>query len=372
MKLSYLAHSKIPSKEANSVHVMKMCQALAVSGADVNLYIPEHNASSEDPFQFYGVKQVFSIKRKKWKRITFGNFVYALKVVTELVREKEQVVYGRDLVSCYVATLFGLRTIWEAHAPVQYMGKLYEWLFKRMTSRKNYIKTVVISSTLKEHFADTYGLNNNVVVLPDCSDAIDLDSVKPKFSNESSFKANVGYIGQLYPGKGMEIISELVPLCPDIMFHIVGGVEKDVMYWQRHLSSCNNVVFHGFVKPSDTVSYGLAMDILIAPYLSKVQGAGSKDFRKNISMWMSPLKIFEYMSYKKPIVCSDLQVIRDVLNNNNSILCSPDNIDDWKNAVYLLANNKEEAQRISDNAYKDFINNYTWNHRAKSILELYS
>ena len=40
----------------------------------------------------------------------------------------------------------------------------------------------------------------------------------------------------------------------------------------------------------------------------------------NISDFTSPLKLFEYMSHKKPIIASDLPVIREVLDEKNSIL----------------------------------------------------
>ncbi len=38
------------------------------------------------------------------------------------------------------------------------------------------------------------------------------------------------------------------------------------------------------------------------------------------------MKMFEYMAAKKAIVSSDLPVIREVLNEDNSILVEPDNI----------------------------------------------
>ena len=40
------------------------------------------------------------------------------------------------------------------------------------------------------------------------------------------------------------------------------------------------------------------------PYSKKVFGDGNQD----LSMWMSPLKLFEYISANKPIISSDLKV----------------------------------------------------------------
>ena len=41
VKLAYLSNSWIPSREANSIHVMKMCQAFARSGHEVTLVAPD-------------------------------------------------------------------------------------------------------------------------------------------------------------------------------------------------------------------------------------------------------------------------------------------------------------------------------------------
>ena len=372
MKLTYLAQSKIPSTEANSVHVMKMCHALACTGNQIKLIVPDIESDVSNPFAFYGVKDNFTIIHKKWKKVKLGNFLYSIKVLLSLLKDRDQVVYGRDMVSCFFASLFGFKTIWESHTPVDYMGKLYVILFKIMISQKHYLKTVVISSTLKDYYMQNYGLKSSTIeILPDCADKIDIDKVAPIKLDDNKYKTNVGYIGQLYPGKGMEIISKLVPLCPDVMFHIIGGNDKDVKYWRNQMQICHNIKFYGFVKPVETISYGIAMDILVAPYLKTVHSAGSNNPKKNLAQWMSPLKIFDYMSYKKPIITSNLPVLYDVLNDDNSIMCSPDNINEWEVAIHKLVEDKEEANRIAENAYSDFINKYTWNIRADKIIEFY-
>ena len=370
-KIVYCAHSKIPSREANSIHVMKMCQALAKQGLDVELVVPNLQTEKGNPFVFYGVDNIFRVKYIKWSRIKLGVFFYSFRVLRYLLKNKKDGIYGRDLTSCFVTSSYGIPTIWESHSPVDYMGFPYVYLFKRMVKRKSFVKLVVITSTLKQFYIDKYCISpDKIVVLPDCSDALDISKISPIHIKSNDYKANVGYIGQLYPGKGMEILSKLIPHCPDVMFHIIGGNEKDTQKWKENLKGIQNVIFHGFKKPSETASYGLAMDILIAPYMRNVQGAGSS-FECDLSNWMSPLKLFEYMSYKKPIIATDLPVLHDILNENNSIMCNPDSISEWVDAVYRLVVNSEEAKRIANNAFNDFNEKYTWNIRAEKIKELY-
>lgn len=372
MKISYCAHSKVPSREANSIHVMKMCQALAKQGINTELIVPNNQTERGDPYEYYGVANSFTITHIKWPKIKFGVLAFSYRVLRHIKTLKGTVTYGRDLTSCFFTALSGIPTVWESHSPVEYMGFPYTLFFKLMSKRKSLLKIVVITTTLKQYFIKKHGISpDKLVVLPDCSDPIDLEKVKPAKLQLNNYKANIGYIGQLYPGKGMEILSQLIPCCPDVMFHIIGGNEKDIRYWKNELRKKTNVTFYGFMKPSDTIAYGLAMDILIAPYLRRVQGAGEKQFESDLSNWMSPLKLFEYMSYKKPIIATDLPVLHDVLNDNNSIMCNPDNINDWVDAINRLVDNKDEAQRIAETAFSEFNEKYTWDIRAKKIVELY-
>ena len=86
----------------------------------------------------------------------------------------------------------------------------------------------------------------------------------------------------------------------------------------------------------------------------------------NISKFTSPLKVFEYMSHKKAIIASDLPVLKEVLNEKNSILVKYDSESEWIDAIEKLkdSNNREI---ISKQALSDF-SAYTWKERVKNII----
>ena len=105
--------------------------------------------------------------------------------------------------------------------------------------------------------------------------------------------------------------------------------------------------------------------IFLAPYEKKVSVFGSDG--SDTSKFMSPLKIFEYMSHKKPMIASDFPVIREVLNEKNSILVDCDDIDGWVNSLNKLKNVKNR-EVIANKALQDF-NNFTWKNRATNVVE---
>jgi glycosyltransferase involved in cell wall biosynthesis len=178
----------------------------------------------------------------------------------------------------------------------------------------------------------------------------------------------VGYVGQLYPGKGMEIIAALAPLCPRATFHVVGGLPADIDRWQSALAACPNVVFHGFVPYVEAASYIASMDVVLAPYLRVVRGVGGGE--SNLADWMSPLKLFEYMAAAKAIVSSDLPVLREVVADGvDAVLCDPDQPTQWAGALERLAAAPGLRADLGSRAQAKFLAHYTWDQRARSILE---
>lgn len=181
---------------------------------------------------------------------------------------------------------------------------------------------------------------------------------------------HVGYIGHLYPGKGMETIAALAPLCPWATFHIVGGYSEDIEKWQVETKNLPNITFHGFQQQTALPGFLAAFDAVLAPYQRKVYGHKGTS---NLADWMSPLKLFEYMAAGKPILCSDLPVLREVLTDRrNGLLCTPEDIQAWQKALETLCDDFDLAQKLGRQAKQDFLEHYTWDARARSIIEILS
>ena len=109
------------------------------------------------------------------------------------------------------------------------------------------------------------------------------------------------------------------------------------------------------------------MDLLLAPYQKNTIVPGNRV----TTSWMSPLKIFEYMSSGTPFIASNIKVLREVLiNNYNCLLCEPENLLDWKNAILLILNKKRLNNKLIKNALNDFNKMYSWQIRAKKIIKI--
>ncbi|MDB2617847.1 glycosyltransferase, partial [Candidatus Pelagibacter bacterium] len=173
----------------------------------------------------------------------------------------------------------------------------------------------------------------------------------------------VGYVGNLYKGKGIEVIASInEKVKNDVEFHIIGGKKKDIEYWKNKIKS-KNIFFYGFIPQNKLSNYINSLDICLLPNQMDLflSGVG------NISSYTSPLKLFDYMSHKKAIIASDIKVLREVLNDKNSILVKCDDFEGWINAIEKLKT-PLLRKKIEDQALKDF-HTYTWSNRVKKIFK---
>mgnify|MGYP006419701903 CR=1 FL=1 len=112
---------------------------------------------------------------------------------------------------------------------------------------------------------------------------------------------------------------------------------------------------------------GLKSDLTTIVFLKK--GLASEGTLGDTSPWMSPMKLFEYMSSSSPIISTDLPVLREVLDDGNSILVSYDVIE-WKKAILKIYNDRKHGEFLAKNAYEDLKSKYTWEKRSAKIFNL--
>ncbi|WP_440651957.1 glycosyltransferase [Candidatus Pelagibacter sp. HIMB1495] len=372
MKVLYISKSIIPSRTANSIHVMKMCQALSDNGHDVVLLAPGQKKLYEngvrDVYDYYGVKKNFLIKKIWHPDLKGGVVLYLIGILYYLIfNNKFHLVYGRFLHGCYVATLLKNEVIFESHENFSTMKKHRLIIFKKLIKSKYLKKLIVISQALKNIYLQSGFLNTKkIYVAHDGADEVlNLNSKIKLKGDEKNLK--VGYVGHLYRGRGIELIIQCAKQMKDVTFHIVGGTYEDINKWKNYSNKLklSNIFFYGFVPPNETINYRNSFDILLALYGKQVSVFGFKD-TGNTSEFMSPLKIFEYMAHKKAIIASNLPVLREVLTSKNSILVKPEDLDDLVKSITVLKK-KELRDKLGANALKDF-KKFSWKHRVENIM----
>jgi glycosyltransferase involved in cell wall biosynthesis len=343
---------------------MKMCEALSKKVGEVILIIPlswKGAFKKTDLFDYYCIKNTFRIK----KLVSLpgkGIGLFYLLAAFFTIFQKTKIIYTRQLEAAMLASFLHQGFILELHTDL--IDRLDRFFFERIKKSSYFLLLVLISGYLKKRFLK-YGFDKDRIrVLPD---GVDTDMFKEIKVRENS-KKRVGYGGHLFKGRGIELIERLAEDMPDIDFYLWGGTDELIDLWKKKTKDIDNIFFKGHVD-SRTLAEELAKcDVLIMPYQREVAVYGNKG---NTVMWMSPMKMFEYMATARPVVASDLPVIREILQDNyNAILVDHDDIKGWVTAINILINDPGLASSIGRNARKDAINKYTWNRRVEKILEV--
>jgi len=366
--IAYFSGSKIPSRDANSVHVMSMCAAFARAGREVVLAAIEGDRNvAGDDFETYGVAPRFRIVKHamSWQGLV-SRLRYA-RAAPALVRQviKPDLVYGRHLLSLTLAARWGVPVFFETHQAPSRLERLVE---RRLFGRPNFARLVVISEALRDEYRRCHPdlPAERILVAPDAADPPVCNDDAAEVSIRRADRLQVGYVGHLYPGKGIEVVAALARKMPDVDFHVVGGTETDLARWRTQSNgNGTNLVFHGHVPLVRTEAYRRAVDVLLAPYQSSVHGAGG---RADIARWMSPLKIFEYMGSGRAMIVSDLPVLREIVTDGETaLLARPDDVDDWIAAVQRLRD-PALRQKLAGRARAQLVARHTWARRAQDVL----
>ena len=362
MKLLYFSNSVLFNKKANCIQVMKMCEAFSNNFDEVTLYAYSQEKSIVGVHEFYGVQNNFSIKLYPYKKSRVNRVLNSVSTLLKSSQKNknETAIYCREIFLAFLASIFRYKNVLEIHnLPSRKAQFLVNYIFKSKANLLN----VTISNSLKNKLEELYKPTNPIYAFHDGASIVNESFTNPpKFYDKSNF--NIGYVGHLYKGRGIELIIELAKKLPDFSFQIVGGEKEDLD--RLSSSSPKNIFYHGFVAPKDTSKYRFFSDVLLMPYK---KGLASEGSLSDTSPWMSPMKLFEYMSSSKPIISTDLPVLREILSDENSILV-PYDVIEWEKAILKIFKDREYGELLAKNSFADLKSKYTWRKRSKSISEL--
>lgn len=372
MRITYVGSPELFQRGASAINVMKMCQALVRIGMEVELVLPSYNGRI-NIFEYYNVEPNFklttfpSFQDSSLRHITHGA---VSAVYTRLKRENFDLVLTRNMLYTYLSTkFFKVPTIYDAHHPP--VGKVAEFIFKSFKDSKYLVRF----STNSQGLADTYlslGLpKDKLTVAPNGVDLERFTGIPAKEEARRQTGLPVGkkivcYSGNLYVGRGINLLIDVALRMGDVLFVIVGGLEKDIeryMYVAK-IKHAENVIFVGFVPHKSVGLYLSSADVLVMPYTSQMTIKGGT----NAVEFTSPIKLFEYMASCRPIVATSLPSIQEILGHeSNAVLVEPNSVDSLYYGIKRVLDDDALARSLSLQAMND-VTKYTWEERAKKIL----
>lgn len=370
MELLYISNQRLPTEKAYGIQIAKTCEAFADLGIDVTLAVPYRSSDIEgNLFDYYSVRRNFKFEKifsldfylpGKLDKIAFAvkNFISATVLVIHNLFSKADIIYSRDEPIIFLFSFFKKpeSLIFEAH---RFSGP--RRFFYRRFKNKN-LRIVTISNGLRDKFVKFGFKSENVLVAPDGVDMekFDIDKTKEecrKIVLLPQDKKIALYTGHLFKWKGPHILAAAATYLPEVLFVFVGGTEIDILDFKKKFGNEKNIKILGQKQHKEIPLFLKAADVLILPNSAKEVFS---------ILYTSPLKLFEYMASRRPIIASDIPSIGEVLNEENSILVEPDNAEALADGIKKALGDNIFSDQISQTAFEN-VKKYTWRNRASGI-----
>jgi glycosyltransferase involved in cell wall biosynthesis len=261
-----------------------------------------------------------------------------------------------------------------------FMGKpIRGMLRKRASQMMRYnLRTadciVCVSEALKDHLTRKWKISQDkIVVFPN---AVDVQQFRPDPNARAEVRASLGigglpmimFVGNFFAWHDVTTLLDAFALLreshPDTRLVLVGDGEEREKAIQRvnDLGIMNAVQFTGLVRHSDVPRLMAAADIGVVPYP-----------QMNRDPWLSPLKLFEYMSSGIAVVASSVGQLNDVIRDrHNGVLVPPGNAGAMARALGCLIDDSALRSRLSRQARRDAVQLHSWENYLSRLERLYT
>ena len=249
-------------------------------------------------------------------------------------------------------------------SPKKWKEKEKEFILKSdkiITVSPNFAKDIIEKNNIEK---EKMILVPNTVRKSFFKEAIYSDVIKEKYSN----KYVVLYLGDTNIRRGLltairatEFLSKQIA---NFKLVIVGSNTTDSILKEetKKLNLESFIDFEGWQDVSLFPSYIVASNICISPLYRSIQ--------HDVAY---ANKIFQYMSFGKPILVSNAIAQKEIVERVNSGLVHLEkNKDDFSSKVLELYQNKEKAEELGNNG-KEFIENeFSWEGTSQALVKLYN
>lgn len=215
--------------------------------------------------------------------------------------------------------------------------------------------TLAVSKVLADDFSSR--LKKDIKVLPNGVDFHKVKKAEGAFIKEKYSSPIIGFIGSFEYFIDFDLILAAAKRLPKLIFLLVGaGRDENYVKEQIKIKNLENVVLTGGVPHDNVASYINAMDVCL------------NIFKKiPISHGASPIKLFEYIAMRKPVISTRL---REVENIDRGFLFYADTVEELVSSITKILNNKNELIEMKEKAYNIIKSNNNWDKIASELLSI--
>lgn len=253
-------------------------------------------------------------------------------------------------------------------AEQDFMGKpitgLLRWRAKQLLRYNLKIadRVICVSEPAKRHLMTNWNVPmEKIEILPN---AVDIHRFRPDPSLRAATRASLRleanplilFVGSFYPWHDvatlLKAFAAVLAAHREARLILVGeGTEREkMMRYAADLQIEDAVKFTGFIPHEQVSNMVNAADIAVVPVPKMEQ-----------EMWLSPMKLFEYMASGKAIVASAMGQIANVIRDGqNGLLVPAGDVQALTDALRKLIEDAELRERLGAQAREDAMREYSW------------
>ena len=377
----YTAFDIVPSPKGASTHILHNIRGLVNRNYGVHLITPNDGLlPTEDTIEGAQVTRITQdLAQNFLARAT--HFGKAVLSHLSLHPQYDVVHYRNIWDGLHIAQnkkRFGYKTLFEVNGlPSIELKYHYPGLDSELVSKikEQEIATLHLSdaiicpSNVTRDYIASLGLNRKLVtVIPNGVSASDF-SPSPLPIRDDRVPVLL-YIGTLADWQGLDIVIKALPKILEqraVRLHIVGrgrSRQRKILSKQiRKLGVEGSVTVQPAIPHHEIPALITDSDICVAPL-------GLND--RNVTQGACPIKVLEYMAAGRPLLASNMPIVRELVREDmDALLFSPNDPDDLARQVLTLLNDFDLSKRLAESAAERVLSKFTWHESQKKLGKVY-
>ncbi len=342
-------------------HSRLLVEALSVYG---DLTITVLHPHPEKIFHSERIREVQLSPIDPQKNYLLESYRYSQRIANHLREMQPDIIYSQGLSVWAGIKSFSSRLIINPHGlePYQAIGwkhKLLAIPFQLIFSHlfKNCARIVSLGGKLSGILRKHCTHEKQLVVLPN---AINLSAASTGFQRIPSLPVKVLFLARFATNKGIDVLYDAIQRLnkegyTDTFSFVLGG--KGPLYEQyRSQQQPENVRLLGFVKDEEIDALYKDNELFILPTLFEGM----------------PTVVLEAMSWKMPVIVSDVGATAEQVDGSNGYLVQPGNAEELVQSLLAYAKTSKEIKKtMGDASYIRVRDNFTWQSVAERHRDLF-
>jgi glycosyltransferase involved in cell wall biosynthesis len=383
MKIVYPVSSRFPTEKANGYQIAQMAKEFSLLGHSVTILSPYQAMPSRPE-----ISEWYKAVTDSYKHLELGKYdflysflwlgklsfylqqlYFSLQFFIYIRQHRDSVVLTRKPWLGFLASILHIPAFYECHDWLGKGARMQLWMCTFFTG------IIVTNSYIYEAFVTAGFDKSRLLKAPNgvAKEIFDVEISKEEAIKRLPVSDSLKGVLQekkvlLYTGsyktmgvdKGIQdILSSMSKIGNEYVFVAVGGSEADISYYERLAAStgvADKVHLLGRFAQEELALFQKVAEVLLMPFPDKAH------YRYH----MSPLKTFEYLLSKRPIIASRLPSIEDIIPHDAAYWCDPDNPESLAKTITAICADYQKAQVVALRAY-EIGKEKTWQQRASHI-----